>query len=94
MTRDDLISAMAEQAEIPKKAAERALAALLENLMKDTAKGEKTTLIGFGTFSRGERAARTGRNPQTGAELKIAASKTVKFTPGKAFKDMVNKKKK
>jgi DNA-binding protein HU-beta len=70
--------------------AAEALDALLATIASTVTKGDTVQLIGFGSFSTGQRAARTGRNPATGAEIQIAAAKTVKFTAGKAFKDAVN----
>ena len=65
----------------------------IENIIKAVTKGDSVQLVGFGTFSQGKRSARTGRNPKTGEAIKIAASKTAKFSAGKAFKDAVNKRK-
>jgi len=81
---------MAERAELSKKDAERALKAFTEVVADEMKKGEKIQLVGFGTFEVSERAAREGRNPQTGAVMKIAASKAPKFKAGKALKDLVN----
>jgi len=92
MTRTELVDAIAKSADLSKKDAEAALKALTETVTKELKKGEKVTLIGFGTFEVGKRAARVGRNPQTGAEIKIKAAKTPKFKAGKALKDAVNKK--
>ena len=91
MNKTELIAAIAEQAEISKKDAEKALKAFTDVVAEELKKGEKIQLVGFGTFEVSERAARTGRNPQTGAEMKIAASKAPKFKAGKALKDVVNK---
>ena len=90
MIKSELISAIAERAEISKKDAEASLKAFMTVVEEELKKGEKIQLVGFGTFEVAERAARTGRNPQTGAEMKIAASKTPKFKAGKALKDAVN----
>ena len=90
MNRAELIVAMAEKAEISKKDAEKALKAFTEVLADELKKGEKIQLVGFGTFEVSERAAREGRNPQTGASMKIAACKAPKFKAGKAFKDAIN----
>ena len=90
MSKSELISAIAERAEISKKDAEASLKAFMTVVEEELKKGEKIQLVGFGTFEVAERAARTGRNPQTGAEMKIAASKTPKFKAGKALKDAVN----
>ena len=70
-----------------------ALNAALDSIKKAVAKGDSVTLVGFGSFSSGKRAARTGRNPRTGETIKIPAAKTVKFSAGQGFKDAVNKKK-
>ncbi len=91
MNKQELISAMAEKANLSKKDAEAALAAFV-SAVEDTLKdGDKVQLVGFGSFEVRERAARTGRNPQTGAEMKIAAAKVPTFKAGKAFKDLMNK---
>ena len=94
MNKTELIDAIATDCETSKAAAQRALESVVDNVIKAVAKGSTVQLIGFGSFSSGKRAARTGRNPRTGEAIKIAAAKTVKFTAGKAFKDVVNKKKK
>lgn len=93
MNKAELVSKIADDSEISKASAERVLNAAIAAIIKSVTKGESVQLIGFGTYSQGKRAARKGRNPATGAEIKIAASKTVKFTAGKAFKDAVNKRK-
>lgn len=93
MNKAELVEKIADEAELSKASAERALNAAIAAVIKSVTKGEAVQLIGFGTFSQGKRAARVGRNPATGAEIKIPASKTVKFTAGKAFKDSVNKRK-
>ncbi|QOT78772.1 HU family DNA-binding protein [Cupriavidus basilensis] len=89
MNKGELVSAIAADAELSNAAAERALNAALDNIKKAVAKGDSVTLVGFGSFSSGKRAARTGRNPRTGE----TAAKTVKFSAGQGFKDAVNKKK-
>lgn len=91
MNKTELVAAMAEQADMTKKDAEKALTAFTEVVAKELKKGEKIQLVGFGTFEVYERAAREGRNPQTGETMKIAASKSPKFKPGKALKDEVNR---
>ena len=93
MNKAELVEKIADEAELSKASAERVLNAAIAAVIKSVTKGEAVQLIGFGTFSQGKRAARVGRNPATGAEIKIPASKTVKFTAGKAFKDAVNKRK-
>ncbi len=90
MNKAELVAVMAEKAEISKKDAEKALKAFTDVVAEEMKKGEKVQLVGFGTFETSERAARTGRNPQTGAEMTIPASKAPKFKAGKALKDMVN----
>jgi DNA-binding protein HU-beta len=91
MNKQELIDAVASEAGTSKSAAEEAINAVLNTISKEVAAGNAVQLIGFGTFGRGERAARTGRNPTTGEAIEIAAAKTVKFTAGKAFKDAVNR---
>lgn len=92
MNKTELIAAIAEQAEISKKDAEKALKAFVDVVTEQLKEGEKVQLVGFGTFEVSERAAREGRNPQTGETMKIEASKAPKFKAGKALKDMVNGK--
>ncbi|MBE5848197.1 MAG: HU family DNA-binding protein [Lachnospiraceae bacterium] len=91
MNKTELVAAMAEQAGLSKKDAEKALKAFTDTVAKELKKGGKIQLVGFGTFETSKRAAREGRNPQTGATMKIAASKAPKFKAGKALKDIVNK---
>ena len=90
MNKADLVAAMAEKAGVSKKDAEASLKAFTDVVAEESKKGEKIQLVGFGTFEVSERAARTGRNPQTGAEMTIAASKAPKFKAGKALKDSLN----
>jgi DNA-binding protein HU-beta len=90
MNKTELVQAVADAAELTKASAQRALEAVLEAITQALAAGESVVIPGFGTFAVGERAARTGRNPQTGAALEIAASTVVKFKAGKALKDAVN----
>ena len=90
MNRTDLVAAMAEKTQLSKKDAEAALKAFVDVVSEEMKKGEKVQLVGFGTFEVSERAAREGRNPQTGETMTIAASKTPKFKAGKALKDLVN----
>ena len=94
MNKSELIVALAEKAAISKKDAEKVLNAFVDSVSGSLAKGEKVQLIGFGTFDVKKRPARTARNPRTGAEIKIAASKAPAFKAGKALKDKVNAKKK
>jgi len=89
MNKTDLIDAIASAAELNKKQAKAALEATLAAITGSLKKGEPVQLIGFGTFKVNKRAARTGRNPQTGAEIKIAASKVPAFVSGKALKDAI-----
>ncbi len=93
MNKTELIAAIAAEANLSKKDAEAALKAFTDTVEKQLKKGNKVQIVGFGTFEVAKRAARTGRNPQTGAEMKIAASKAPKFKAGKALKDAINKKK-
>ncbi|MBQ7583063.1 MAG: HU family DNA-binding protein [Lachnospiraceae bacterium] len=93
MNKSELIETIAKKAELSKKDAEAALNAFTDVVGKALKKGDKVQLVGFGTFEVAKRAARKGRNPQTGKEIKIAASKAPKFKAGKALKDLVNKKK-
>jgi len=86
----ELIEHVARQADISKAAAGRALEAVVGGIRTSLKKGNSVTLVGFGTFSIGKRAARAGRNPRTGAAIKIKAAKVPKFRPGKALKDAVN----
>ena len=90
MNKTELVAAMADAAEISKKDAEKALKAFTDVVADELKKGGKVQLVGFGTFEVSERAAREGRNPQTGETMKIEASKAPKFKAGKALKDMVN----
>ncbi|NOU58357.1 HU family DNA-binding protein [Marinifilum sp. JC070] len=90
MNKQELVSAIAEKAELSKADSEKALNAMMDSIKESLVKGESAQLIGFGTFSLTERAARTGRNPQTGKEIQIAAKKVVKFKPGKAIDEAVN----
>ena len=90
MNKADLVAAMAEKAGGSKEDAEASLKAFRDVVAEELKKGEKIQLVGFGTFEVSERAARTGRNPQTGAEMTIAASKAPKFKAGKALKDSLN----
>ena len=90
MNKTELIDAIATSADITKIDAGKALSGMVAAISGALAKGDSVTLIGFGTFSVTERAARTGRNPSTGKEIKIAAKKVAKFKPGKALSDTVN----
>ena len=90
MNRTELVAAMAEKSQLSKKDAESALKAFIDVVSEEMQKGEKIQLVGFGTFEVSERAAREGRNPQTGETMTIAASKSPKFKAGQALKDLVN----
>lgn len=89
MNKTELVAAIAKEAELSKKDSEKALKAFIDVVSKSLKKGDKVQLVGFGTFEVAKRSARTGRNPQTGAAIKIKASKTPKFKAGKALKDLV-----
>ena len=90
MKKTELISTVAEKCEVKKQDAEKIINAVLDTIVETIAEGEKVQLVGFGTFEVSERAAREGRNPQTGKTMKIAACKAPKFKAGKALKDAVN----
>ena len=90
MNKAEMIDAVAEATDLSKADAEKATNAVLDNIIGALSKGDQVTLIGFGTFTVRERAARTGRNPQTGETIQIKASKSPGFKAGKAFKDAVN----
>lgn len=90
MNKTDLVSSVADKAEITKKDAEKVVGAIVDSIKDALAAGEKVQLVGFGTFEVRERAARTGRNPKTGEEIKIDATKVPAFKAGKALKDAVN----
>ena len=94
MNKAELVGKIAGKAGLTKKDAEKAVNAFVASVQEALVKKDKVQLIGFGTFEVKERAARTGRNPQTGEAIKIAASKSPVFKAGKALKDAVNKKKK
>ena len=90
MNKTELVAAVAEQADISKKDAEKVLKAFVDVVTEELKKEHKIQLVGFGTFEVSERAAREGRNPQTGKTMKIEACKAPKFKAGKALKDAVN----
>jgi len=90
VTKTELVNSMAEKAGLSKADAEKALKAFVDSVTGTLQQGDKISLVGFGTFSVGDRAARTGKNPQTGATLQIPAAKVPKFKAGKALKDAVN----
>ena len=90
MNKTELVAAIAEKAGLSKKDAEGAVKAFTDTVAEQLKAGEKIQLVGFGTFEVAERAARTGKNPQTGEAINIPASKAPKFKAGKALKDMLN----
>ena len=92
MNKEELVQELSKSAKVTQKEASEVLSALIDVIQKTVSKGKKVTLVGFGTFERRERAARIGRNPQTGKELKIPASKVPAFSAGKRFKTIVNGK--
>ena len=94
MNKSELINALADKTNLSKKNAEKALNAFVDSISSALVKGDKVQLIGFGTFDVKKRPARTARNPRTGEEIKIKASKAPVFKAGKALKDKVNTKKK
>lgn len=89
MNKGGIVSQMAKEAKITKRSAEKAVNSLLGSITKSLKKGEKVTLVGFGTFAVRKRAARKGRNPQTGAEIKIGAKKVPVFKAGQKLKNAV-----
>ena len=91
MNKTELVAAVAAKAELSKKDAEAAVAAVVASITDALADGDKVSLVGFGTFEVRERAARTGQNPRTGEKIKIKAAKAPAFKSGKALKDAVNK---
>ena len=93
MNKEELVEAISKETELSQKDSKACLNAFIDTVTKELSKGHDVTLIGFGTFSVGKRAARTGRNPRTGETIKIPSSKAPKFKPGKALKDSVNKRK-
>lgn len=93
MNKSELVEVAAKDAEISKAAAERALSAMIGAIVKAVSKGDSVTLVGFGTFKSAKRAARTGKNPKTGATLKIPATTVPKFSAGAGFKAAVAGKK-
>ncbi len=89
MNKEELVKTVAEKAKLSQKQTAEVVASILETVQKTVAKGKKVTLVGFGTFEARKRAARTGRNPQTGKEIKIAAKTVPAFSAGKKFKELV-----
>ena len=92
MNKEELVKEVAKKAKVSQKSAGDVLSAVLDTIEKTVSKGKKVTLVGFGTFEARKRAARTGRNPQTGATIKIAAKTAPVFTAGKKFKEVVDGK--
>lgn len=90
MNKSELIEKIAEATGLTKKDAEASVNAFIDTIQSSLKKNDKVAIAGFGTFDVSNRKARTGRNPQTGEEIKIAASKSPKFKAGKSFKDMLN----
>jgi len=91
MNKEELVQEIAKKAKVTQKEAAEILSVTLEVITKTVSKGKKVTLVGFGTFEARKRAARTGRNPQTGKEIKIPAKTVPAFSAGKKFKEIVNK---
>ncbi len=91
MNKEELVQEISKKAKVTQKEASEVLSVLMDVVEKTVAKGKKVTLVGFGTFEARKRKARTGRNPQTGKEIKIAAKTVPAFTAGKKFKELVNK---
>ncbi len=91
MNKEELVKEVSKKAKVSQKATGDVIAATLEAIEKAVSEGEKVTLVGFGTFEPRKRAARVGRNPQTGKELKIAAKTVPAFTAGKKFKEILEK---
>ncbi|MCQ2499873.1 MAG: HU family DNA-binding protein [Lachnospiraceae bacterium] len=90
MNKTELVAAIAQKTGLKKSDSEAALKAFIDTVTEELKKGEKVQLVGFGTFEISERAAREGRNPQTGESMQISASKNPKFKAGKALKDQLN----
>lgn len=92
MTKEEFIKTIASKLEVPNTKANECLNVILETITKALSKGDSIPFVGFGTFSVKKRAAREGRNPQTGAKIKIAARKVAHFSVGKKLKEAINKK--
>ena len=92
MNKSELVDRVASAADVDRRKAEAAVDAMVDAVIESTRSGDRVSIFGFGTFSQTSRAARTGRNPQTGAPVSIAASKGVKFSPASAFKSALNPK--
>ncbi len=91
MTKEQMIDKMAKEAKISKRAASHAMNAFFDSVTNALKKGQKVSFVGFGTFTTSKRKARTGRNPRTGASIKIPAARVPKFKPGKKLRDAVKK---
>ena len=91
MNKEELVQEISKKANVTQKEAAEVLSSLIDTIQKTVSKGKKVTLVGFGTFEARKRAARTGRNPQTGAPLKIAAKTVPAFSAGKKFKELLSK---
>jgi len=89
MNKEDLVKEISKKTKVSQKSAASILSATIDTIQYEVSKGHKVTLIGFGSFESRKRAARTGRNPQTGASIKISAKKVPAFTAGKKFKELV-----
>lgn len=89
MTKEELVAIIARDADVPKATAEKALKALVSGISDSLSRGDSVTLVGFGTFTVVNRAARRARNPRTGEEIQVPATRSPKFKPGKALKDAV-----
>ncbi|MGK7945357.1 MAG: HU family DNA-binding protein [Microcystaceae cyanobacterium] len=89
MNKGDLVDKVAERASVPKKQADAVITAIVETIMDEVSKGEKVTLVGFGSFERRDRKARDGRNPKTGEVMRIPATQVPAFSAGKLFKERV-----
>ena len=89
MNKEELVQEVAKKANVTQKEASEVITALIDTVQKTVSKGKKVTLVGFGTFESRKRAARVGRNPQTGKEIKIAAKTVPAFSAGKKFKELV-----
>jgi DNA-binding protein HU-beta len=92
MNKSELVEHIADQSGLSKAGATRAISVILNSITKSLKKGEPVSIAGFGTFAVRKRSPRMGRNPKTGEAIKIAASKTIKFSAGKTFKDIVNRR--
>jgi len=91
MNKEELVKEISKKTKLPQKNVSEILNTTIETIEKNVSKGKRVTLVGFGTFESRKRAARTGRNPQTGKEIKIPAKKVPAFSAGKKFKEMVQK---